>query len=322
MRTQLYHPSSQTHETGSVELIDAWEKDPESILWLDFPNENPAVEKVLMKERFQLHSLAVQDATRDRHPPKFERFDNVLFIMLRGLTAETEDINFGDLTVAIFIGERCLLTRHSETSPSTDWLWNKVAKDPVHLRDGPQRLAIQLLGRVVKRYVPILQALEPRLEILEVEIFRNPKDEMIEELSIYKSRLTRLRRILTYHDQVVKQIRDDTESGISDDLRHELTDVHEHLERSLSLAQMYYELSSDLIDSYISLASHRLNHIMQVLTIVTVIFVPLTFLAGIYGMNFDYIPELKFRYSYFILLGVMLLVTTGLLAYFRKKKWL
>ncbi len=322
MRTQLYHPATKTHEMGGVELIDAWEKGTDSILWIDFPNQNPVEEKAVMKERFHLHSLAVQDATRDRHPPKFERFDDVLFIMLRGLTAETEDIDFGDLTVAIFIGERCLLTRHSETSPSTDWLWDKVAKKPEQLGGGSQRLAVQLLGRVVKRYVPILQALEPRLEVLEVEIFKNPKDEMIEELSIYKSRLTRLRRILTYHDQVVRQIRDDVDSGISTELRHELTDVHEHLERSLSLAQMYYELSSDLVDSYISLASHRLNHIMQVLTIVTVIFVPLTFLAGIYGMNFEHIPELKYRYSYFILLGVMLLVTTSLLVFFRKKKWL
>ena len=103
---------------------------------------------------------------------------------------------------------------------------------------------------------------------------------------------------------------------------HEIRDVFEHQERANSLATLYYEVASDLIDGYISLASHRLNNIMKVLTIVTVIFVPLSFLAGIYGMNFEYMPELKSHSGYFMLLGVMSTIVATLLFVFRRKRWL
>ena len=110
--------------------------------------------------------------------------------------------------------------------------------------------------------------------------------------------------------------------GISAERQHEINDVYENQERANSLSSLYYELASDLIDGYISLASHRLNNIIKILTIVTTIFVPLGFLAGIYGMNFEYMPELHSRSGYFILLGVMATIVTVLLLVFRRRRWI
>jgi magnesium transporter len=110
--------------------------------------------------------------------------------------------------------------------------------------------------------------------------------------------------------------------GIPDDLTHSINDVYEHQERVSSLTQLYYELASDLIDGYISLASHRLNQIMKVLTIITAIFVPITFIAGIYGMNFEYMPELHSKSGYFIAIGVMATIVVTLMIIFKRNKWL
>ncbi len=131
-----------------------------------------------------------------------------------------------------------------------------------------------------------------------------------------------MRRIFTYHEQMLAQLKSNPAPYYNRDQTHELNDIHEQLERGMSLAGLYHEIASDLIDGYLALASHRLNKVMQVLTIITVIFVPLSFLAGIYGMNFEYIPELKFEYGYFMLLGFMFSIICVQLYLFRKRKWL
>ena len=135
-------------------------------------------------------------------------------------------------------------------------------------------------------------------------------------------RLKKLRRIFHYHERIFYELKNRLFSGIAQDHVHEVNDVYEQQERVNSLASLYYELASDLIDGYISVASHRLNQIMKVLTVIMAIFVPLSFLAGIYGMNFENMPELQSRSGYFILLGVMATIAFVLLIIFRKIRWL
>jgi magnesium transporter len=175
---------------------------------------------------------------------------------------------------------------------------------------------------MVEHYLQLILGLEPRLEELEEEILTQPRDEILGELSGYKTELKKLRRVFVYHQQIFSMLKTHSFASFGEDITHELNDVYEQQERAGSLTDLYYELASDLIDSYISIASHHLNQIMKVLTIITAIFVPLSFLAGIYGMNFEHMPELHSSSGYFILLGVMLGIATILLLVFRKKRWL
>jgi len=145
---------------------------------------------------------------------------------------------------------------------------------------------------------------------------------MLAELIGYKTDLRKFRRVLVYHVQVFSELMNNPPPQVDLEHRHEIRDVYEHQERASSLASLYYEVSSDLIEGYISLASHRLNNIIKVLTIITAIFVPLSFLAGVYGMNFEYMPELKSRGGYYILLGIMASVATILILVFRRMRWL
>ena len=149
-----------------------------------------------------------------------------------------------------------------------------------------------------------------------------PRDEMLAELIGYKTQLRKFRRVFLYQVQIFSKLATQQPPGISAERLHEINDVYENQDRANSLATLYYELASDLIDGYISLASHRLNNIIKVLTIITAIFVPLSFLAGIYGMNFEYMPELHSRSGYFILLGVMAGIVTVLLLVFRRWRWI
>jgi magnesium transporter len=273
----------------------------------------------MMRGYFGLHPLAIQDAQRDRHPPKVEAFGDHTFLLLKGLDAESQDLQFGTIQIAMFVGRRFLVTRHSGVSPSINQLWARAERDPTLIAAGVDSLAIALSRIVVNRYLPILLALETRLDDLEDEMVARPTDHLLAELVGHKAQLKKLRRVITYHVKLFEALKTSIPPGIREELRHDLNDVYEHLERSMSLAVLYYELASDLMDGYITMASHRLNQIVKTLTIVTTIFVPLSFLAGVYGMNFEYMPELGFRYGYFVVLGLMAVVAGG--ALFAMYRW-
>jgi magnesium transporter len=322
IRTLLYDTDSGQLEVGKRGLVNGWKQNGNKLLWLDLSDEPEDVAKQLLCEDLGLHPLAVQDALRERHPPKVEGFEDYTFLLFKGLSRVSETLDFTTLQLALFVGKRLLVTRRSSESRSVNQLWEEIRQNPTRMTAGPARLALQLTRKMVEHYLRLILGLEPRLEELEEEILAHPCDEILGELTGYKTDLKKLRRVFVYHQQVFTRLRSYSFPCFDEEIAHELNDVHEQQERAGSLSDLYYELATDLIDSYISIASHRLNQIMKVLTIVTAIFVPLSFLAGIYGMNFEYMPELHSRSGYFILLGVMLGLATVLLLIFRKKRWL
>lgn len=322
IRALLYNPATQALTIGGEELLREWQRRPDTLIWADFADNPAAAEQQLFSEYFGLHPLAIQDAQRDRHPPKLEAFEDNVFILLKGLSSASEDFEFKTIQLALFVGKRFLVTRRSARSSSTDQLWSEVQQDPALFETGPDALALRLARIVVGRYLQKLLSLEPKLESLEQEMLTNPRDEILAELIGYKTELKQFRRALIYHVQLFADLKARRVPGIGAERIHEINDVYEQQERASSLATLYYELASDLIEGYISLASHRLNNIMKILTIITAIFVPLSFLAGVYGMNFENMPELHSQSGYFITLGIMGFIATILLLLFWRNRWL
>jgi len=322
VRTLLYSPATGKITTGNEELLAVWQRESDSIIWADFVDQDAETEKQLLVSCFGLHPMAIKDAQRLRHPPKIEAFSDNVFILLKGLRTNSDEFEFATIQLALFIGQRFLVTRYSGQSRSIDELRQETGHDHAMLAAGPDALALRLCRIMVDRYTKKLLALEPRLDDLEVEIVESPDDTMLAELMGYKTDLRKFRRVLLYHVQVFSELLKNPPPQIRAEHKHEIQDVYEHQERASSLASLYYEISTDLIEGYISLASHRLNNIIKILTIVTAIFVPLTFLAGIYGMNFEDMPELKSSMGYFVLLGIMAAITIVLIFIFRKKRWL
>lgn len=320
IRSLLFDPRTGDATAGGVEQIEPWREDNELVLWLDIGSEPPEVERRLLED-FEIHPLAIQDALRSRHPPKVEQFEHYLFILLRGLYAQPEGLDYGAIQLALFIGGRFLITRHNKDSLSANWLYDQVVSGQYEGDQTPGALAIQLSNRLVRRYVQLLLDVEPRLDDIEDEMYSNPHDKLLQELTTNKARLRQLSRTANYHKHIVLYLQRESSIHISDNLKHEIIDLYEQVERSGSLAALYYEVARDLTDAYLALSSHRLNNVMQILTVFTVIFVPLTFLAGIYGMNFQNMPELESRFGYFILLGIMLVMGVAQLIYFKRKDW-
>lgn len=315
-------PRHRCPADGNDELLRAWQDDPAALIWADFGANDPQAERQILASCFGLHPLAISDALRDRHPPKIEAFADNVFVLLKGLGTRSDDFEFRTIQLAMFIGERFLVTRHAEHSPSIETLQHETAQNAALLAGGPDGLALRLCRIMADRYTRKLLALEPRLDDIEREIVEHPDDEMLAELIGYKTDLRKFRRVLVYHVQIFAELVKNPPPQVRPERVHEIRDVYEQQERASSLASLYFEVSTDLIEGYISLASHRLNNIIKVLTIVTAIFVPLSFLAGVYGMNFEYMPELKSHSGYFVLLGIMASLATILVLTFRRKRWL
>ncbi|MDF1824705.1 MAG: magnesium/cobalt transporter CorA [Verrucomicrobiales bacterium] len=322
MNCLLFHPESQTLKSGGAELIASWQEDHSCIIWVHFTGEFDKGLQDSFEETFGLHPLALQDASRDRHPPKLEEFEDHILLIFKALTAETADIDFTTLQNCFFLGSRFLVSRSSAPCVSISRLWASEQTNPVCLSQGTDAIVSRLMRLFVDRYLEILLDLESKLEDLEDGLLDKVDDTVLAVVTGYKTDLKKLRRLFIYHEQMLKELRQKTHHGFSKARRHELNDVYEHQERAGSLTLLYYELCSDLIDGYLSLSSHRLNQIMKVLTIVTVVFVPLGFLAGIYGMNFENMPELKSQSGYFVLLSIMAVIASTLLISFRIKHWL
>ncbi len=321
IRVSVYDPGTQESSCGGVELIATWKRSADSIIWLDIEGESDDKARSLLGD-FGIHKLAIEDALRPRHPPKLERFEKFLFILLRGLDADTEGMDFGVIQLSLFIGERFLLSRHAKASMSANWLHDEIQRDGKLMGAGPGALALQVSNRLSRRYLEILLELEPRLDEIEEEMFQRPDDTLLSELTRYKSRLRKLTRIANYHEQIALRLRDHKDVLIGETFQHEIVDLYEQIERTQSLSSLYYQISIDLTDGYLGMSSHQLNRVMQILTIITVIFVPLTFLAGIYGMNFQNMPELATTSGYFVVIGVMFIVAVFQVLYFRRKRWI
>jgi magnesium transporter len=322
MRVLLHDPATGTTRFGGDELIRHWTPDGNEWLWIDLDSEERAFENHILVERFALEPLAVSDVQRDRHPPKLEIFDDYLVLLLKGLSAHSTDIDFETIQIGFFLGEKFLISRRDETSPSIERIWAEAEAGTLALDRGPAHALYRICRTIADRYSPIVLALEERLEALEGEMFRDPRDELLAELLNDVANLRKLRRVFAYQQALMADLMNGERRFIGERGEHEFRDAYEQMERLASLSQLYQELAVDLMNGHISLTSHRLNQIMKVLTIVTVIFLPLGILAGIYGMNFDYMPELDWRYGYFVALGTMAAVVITLLTVFRRKGWL
>lgn len=321
IRAQLLSAHGQ-HTVGDEQLVSQWRATPGGFLWLDIESEVTAEIRALLHS-FGCNDLAISDCSRARHPPKVESFDESCFILFRGITRLDEALTLVPQQLGIWVGGNFLITVHQGVSVSIDQLFGSAGEES-QLRS-PNVLALRLLHFASGRYLEKLMAAEERITVLEDQLLDSNSEEVLKELVTYRSRLRKLRRIFNYHHRIAESILHDGSAFLgtkNDNSYHIRRDLYDRCERLLSLCTLYYELCGDLIDGHISLTSHQLNHTMKVLTIITAIFVPITFIAGIYGMNFDNMPELHHEYGYYFVIGAIVTIAAAMVVFFKKVRWL
>lgn len=293
--------------------------DPSAPVLVDLCSLEQNQARAFLAEVVGLPEAAITDAFAVRHPPKFESFDGGCYLLLlRGFYAEDS----GTMAPAAYqfsvIGAPGLLAFYAARPDA------EVAGRIHELIAGttpaaPDALLHTIMRTHADRGLQYLRGVEAWLDDLEAELHGSAGDEVLLQLVEGGRVLHELRRRLEYQAHAVDDWRDHVSGEQHSALLHDLV---EQYDRHASLAQLYLQMVHDLRDGYIALASHRLNRVMRVLTVVTVIFLPLTLIAGVYGMNFELMPELGWRYGYAMALGLMVLVASALVLAFRARRWL
>jgi magnesium transporter len=269
---------------------------------------------------FGLHSLALEDVLNTHQRAKVEQYGDHLFIVARRLEGESHV--HGD-QLAMFLGKRFVVTFHHRLGDGLDPVRERIRQARGVIRtSGPDYLAYAVLDCVVDSYFPILEHIGELIENLEGAIIGGTDRQMISRIHAVKSRLLALRRAIWPLREALHALVRDPTPVIQEETRVFLRDCADHTFQIIDLVETYRELTGDLMELYHSSLANRMNEVMQVLTVIATIFIPLTFVAGVYGMNFIGMPELKWRWGYPAVWMAMASIAGGLLLYFRYKGWL
>ena len=240
------------------------------------------------------------------------------------MRADTSPDHFNTIELDAFLGPNYVITYHHEMFRSINNVKKMLSTSPVACQRGPAFLLHQILDQIVDFYSPVLDDFDERIAKLEDDIFTlsRPNKAILEEIMDLKRGVLRLRRISARQLEVILRTSRGEFALIPPALLPFYRDIHDHLIRVTDLAENYRDLISGSLDAYMSVVGNRMNEIMKVLTIFSAIMLPLTFIAGVYGMNFENMPELTTRFGYFVVLMIMVIVAVGMLAFFWARGWL
>ncbi|MBA3726574.1 MAG: magnesium/cobalt transporter CorA [Armatimonadetes bacterium] len=291
-----------------------------SVLWVDVHGLGDEDFIKQIGDVFGLHDLALEDVLNLHQRAKIEYYDDHYFIVVHAVDyKETLVVE----QLSLFLGSNYVITFQPRKIHCLDPLRERLRKrkDKIYL-NGSDFLAYSILDAVIDGYFPVLEKYGEIIEDAEERIVAKPTPESLAGIHDVRRELLSLRRIMwPLRDALNSLYRDETNLITSETLPY-LRDCHDHAVRIIDLLEIYRELGADLQDIYLSSVSNRINEVMKVLTIITTIFIPLSFIASVYGMNFDHMPELRKESGYFIVLGVMGFIGLALLFYFWKRGWL
>jgi magnesium transporter len=274
-------------------------------------------------QHFNIHPLVLEDILHTQQRPKFEEYGNEVFIVISALTFNTEQYELSAEQVAVYFGENFMLTFQENEDDTFQAVRDRIEAGRGRIRSRKSDyLAYALIDNVVDNYFEVLDRIEERMDELEAEINEDPSRQVKEKIHHLKFQMLALRKsVMPLREAVGKFSR--CESKVMDESTGLFVrDLYDHVIRISDLIETYRDMLNGLQELYLSELSIRMNNVIQVLTIITTIFVPLTFLAGIYGMNFDHMPELHWQNGYYYLLGAMGLIFIASLLYFRRKQWI
>lgn len=311
----------EEHDAVDAEAAEGLLAD-DSVCWIDV--QGLGDEGVLRNfaERFEIHPLALEDVVNTPQRPKVEHYAEHLLCITRILYLRAPD-DMETEQVSLFVGKNYVLSFQEFPGDVFDPVRARLRQGgPVFRSAGPGYLAYALLDAVIDGYFPIMETFGEYLEKLESKVTANPRRAVLRKIHRVKRELLALRRTLWPQREAFNSLIRDASPFIDETARLHLRDCYDHCVQMMDMVETYRELAAGLTDLYLSSVGNRQNEIMKVLTIVATIFIPLTFLAGIYGMNFEYMPELRAVWGYPALLLAMALAAGGMLLYFRRKGWL
>ena len=335
----LIHIGDQKVEKTNITLIDYDEahleerelpiiaehlplRDQSTVTWINVDGLHEVDVIAKLGGLFNLHPLTQEDILNTGQRPKSEAYDDYIFVVFKMLYYNSGNEICCE-QVSLVLGSSFLISFQEATGDVFDTVRDRIRKSKGRIRKaGPDYLAYALIDAVVDHYFVILEKIAERLESIEEELVDGPGPQTLEKLHELKREMIYLRRQVWPTREILNTMVKEESPFITDATKIFFRDVYDHTIQVIDTLESFRDLASGMLDVYLSTISNRMNEIMKVLTIIATIFIPMTFIAGIYGMNFKYMPELQWHWAYPVLWLILICLFVGMLGWFRHKKWL
>ncbi len=294
------------------------------VVWVDLGDRREECE-ALLANVFKLHPLVIEDVWGDRALPKVDKYDDYLFVLVHAVAAGSSASDFALLEVDIVIGANFVITHHTG-SRAVKAVWADACHTTRLMKKGPAFVMHGVLDELVDDYFPVLNELDGEIDDLEEQVLtfagRAGGNELMGRILDFKRTVQLLRRNGLHQREMFLRLGRDDVAQIPREAIPFFRDVYDHFARVIDLTDNYRELLASALEAFFSMQSNRMNEIVKTLTLISTVMLPLTFIAGVYGMNFDRMPELRWHYGYPLTLAFMGGVAAGILFWFKRRGWL
>lgn len=303
-----------------------------SMVWVDLSDPTEEEERRVLDEWFGVHELVRSDMHRalsgdeDLHHPKVEDLGSYLFVIMHALdikgTARGEAMQYAWQQANFIVGERVLITHHAGRVAPVTTVMGTCEMNSRVMHRGPDYLLHLLLDEIVDQYLPLLTGFEDVLEAIEQTVFKQPTTLTLARIVDVKRRLQETRRTIVYQRELVNRLSRGEFDLVSLDESVYYRNVYDHLVRTADQLDTGREAAMGMMEVYFSVNNTRLNQVMKLLTVISTIFLPLTFISSVYGMNFKYMPELDWPFGYAMVWGILITITIVMVFFFKRRGWL
>ena len=302
-----------------IELIQSFK----GVTWINIDglHDENTIEKICTY--LDIHKLSMEDILSLGQRPKLEEYKDYVQAVIKILSLDSTEETIDYEQLSFILKNNILVTFQERTGDVFDSVRNRIREATGNVRKrGADYLLYALLDSVVDHYFTVLESFSEKLEDLETDLLNSPDKSTLNKLYGLRRETLLLRRTIFPLREMIGRFEKLEEPLISNNIKVFIRDLYDHTIKVIETIEVLRDMSSGLLDLYMNSTSNKMNEIMKVLTIMTSIFIPLTFIAGVYGMNFKYMPELEYRYGYFAILGVMVIVVIAMLIYLKRRKWL
>ncbi len=322
----LIHYDQDSYEESTIMSLSEINNflDKPAVTWIDIDGTHCNNTINFFSNKLKLHPLLIEDIHHHEHRPKMDEYESHIFVVVKMLDFDDETSKIKSEQVSFILGENYLIS-FQETGKTGDIfspIRARIKNMGRHRTFGADYLLYSLLDIIIDNYFVILEKIGEKIEVLEDEVISKPSSEILNEIYKLKRELIHLRHSVWPLRDVINKLDRGDFGFITPPVQIYLKEAYDHSIQVIETLELYRDILSGLIDIYLSSLSNKMNAVMKMLTIISTIFMPLTFIVGAYGMNFQYIPLSKWNHGYYFILGVCVLIGGVMLVYFRRKKWL
>ena len=324
-RVTVFDFDSENHlEFECENIVETFKyRDKKSVSWINVEGLHDIDRISQLGEYFSIHSLVLEDILNTNMRPQLVEHDEFLFLSLKMLGLSKDQKTIISEQVSFILGENWLMSFQEKRGDIFDGLRTRIKENKGPIRKkGNDFLLYRLIDTIVDHYYFIIEHINEKIEKLDEKVLVDSSDEFVFDVQKLKNKVINFRRVVSPLREILSTLKKDQNEFFDKNTIMYLDDVYDHIIQIQETVESQKDALTSLLELHTSLIGHKMNQIMKVLTIMASIFIPLTFVAGIYGMNFQYMPELDWKYGYFTIWGIMILIFVSMLIFFQRKKWL